>query len=199
MPIATSRCVVSRTCAGGWVRLAAAAALALTGTGQVSAGDNAQGKADAAASQDLSSITSLDEVVVTGKLDTLSGIRDAIKDAENRFYARYNELNKDRDYDVMCRREAPTGSRVARDICQAQVVDEVSSEQARDFVAGTANARLTPMTVLVGSAAAEMRQRALALLKSDPELMHDLLEHARLEQMYQDMVHKQFKGWPGVR
>lgn len=172
--------------------------LALACAGPVCAEDSGEIKAEGnatAATQDLSRISSLDEVIVTGKLDSLSGIRAAIKDSEDRFYARYNELNKNRDYDITCRTEAPTGSRVDRDNCQAQIVDETSAAQAKAFVSGTAGTvPVTPMTVLRSSAAAEMRQRALLLLKSDPELMQDLLEHARLEQMYKQMVKKRFKG-----
>jgi hypothetical protein len=179
------------------LHVAGVAALAVAWAGPAVAADSAGRQADATATvqQDLSSITSLDEVVVTGKLDSLSGIRAAIKDSEERFYARYNELNKDRNFDITCRNEAPTGSRVDRDNCQAQVVDETSAAEAQAFVSGIAGTvPVTPMTVLRSSAAAEMRQRALVLLKNDPELMQDLLEHARLEQMYQQMVRKKFKG-----
>jgi hypothetical protein len=184
---------------GLWSQAAFATALIVAcGGGALAeevAGASADAKAEAAGTQDASRITSLDEVVVTGKLDSLAGIRQAMKAAERRFYERYNELNKDWRYDIICRREAPTGSRLAIDTCQAQIVADTSADQARAFVTGTAGTvPVTPQSVLRNAGAAEMRQRTLVLLKSDPELLRDLLEHARLDQMYKEMSRKKFKG-----
>jgi len=143
--------------------------------------------------KDSSRITSLDEIVVSGKLDTLSGIRQALIDADDRFNARYNALNSDHDYDIVCRLETPTGSHIAIRLCQARIVDELTAAQGRTFFRNlSSNA-----TTLTGSPDSvrketnvEVARRTLALLKTDPELQHDLLEHLKLEQLYKDLREK---------
>lgn len=154
----------------------------VTGSGALAA------EADTAPPQYLSKIRTLDEVVVTGDLTTLSGLRQAMLEAENRFYLRFNELNQDRNLDIRCRNQAPTGSRVKRKVCVAAMADDLSHEQAMLFLTGQAS------SIGVQSAGQVQRttlpllaQKTMDLLKSDPELLRALLEHARLQQMYQEL------------
>jgi hypothetical protein len=46
-------------------------------------------------------------------------LRQAVVEAEDRFHARYNELNDNDDFDVNCRQEARTGTKLERRICRA--------------------------------------------------------------------------------
>ena len=173
-----------------------AAALALAGTGQVFAGDGAAAKADASAttaSRDLSGLASLDELIVTGKLDSPGAVKAALLDSENRFNARYNELNKDDDYDIVCRDETPTGSHIPVRSCQAKIVDEETAEQGQAFFRNLATGAPTwivPPESLRRQAMFEVAERTLVLLKSDPELRRDLLEHVKLEQLYKELSKK---------
>ena len=140
--------------------------------------------------------TSLDQIIVSGELDSLSGIRKALLDSEQRFNARYNELNKDDDYDVVCRDDIPTDSHIPRWSCQAKIVDKITAQQTDEFFrslgAGPAS-QITPPDLVRAQAMLELRERTLALVRSDPELQRNLLERARLEQMYEKLHRKKAK------
>lgn len=145
----------------------------------------------AVAPEDLSGMETLDEVVVTGKLDSLSAARQAVIAAEDRFYARYNELNTDDMMDIRCRFEAPTGSRIPRRVCQPKLVEEAARDEALRFL-DTANGNAAPLTM--DSMKAELKARTLKLLAKDPELMRALLERARLEQYFNDLHARKFRN-----
>lgn len=148
----------------------------------------AEADADTGQPQDLAKIRTLDEVLVTGDLTTLSGLHKAMVEAEERFYSRFNELNTDRNLDIRCRNEAPTGSQLKRRVCVTAQADDLSHEQAMQFMTGQ------PTTVGFQSAGQLQRttlpvltEKTRELLKTDPELLRALLEHARLQQMYEQM------------
>ncbi|MEP7314512.1 MAG: hypothetical protein ABI859_18155 [Pseudomonadota bacterium] len=150
----------------------------------------------AVAPADLSAVRSLDEVVVTGKLDSLSEARKAIVEAEDRFYARYNQLNEVDAFDINCRMETPTGSHLSFRVCVPRYVDEGTQAEAARLVMANA----TGGSVMVASAASvratlmpEMKKRTLALVRKDPELLRALLERARLEQYYKELRAEKFR------
>jgi hypothetical protein len=80
------------------------------------------------AAPSLDRLTRLDEIVVTGEALSVTGLRAAMIEAEQRFYDRYNELNDVEEFDVNCRVEAPTGSRVNRRSCTAVFEDNAARE-----------------------------------------------------------------------
>ena len=52
----------------------------------------------------------IDDIIVAGQKSRAALRRDMIQ-AEDDFYAIYNKLNDDNEYDVRCRYESPTGQR----------------------------------------------------------------------------------------
>lgn len=147
------------------------------------------------AEQDIMSVTTLDEVVVTGRLDSLSGLQKALIEAENRFYARWNELNDDDRLDVLCRAEAPTGRRVSRRRCDARVVDDFTHEEAMVlYRSADANVKVRTTDDIRQRVALELKRRTLLLIDQDPELRLALLQRARLQQMYDDTRARKFSG-----
>jgi hypothetical protein len=144
---------------------------------------------------DPGGIKTLDEVVVTGKLDSLPAAREAVIAAEDRFYARYNELNQDDMLDVQCRFEQPTGTRIPRRTCQTRMLDEETRAEALKFV-GTAEGTVDLLSAqaLNSPLQAELRKRVLAMTREDPQLLRALLERARLQQYYEDLSAKKFSN-----
>jgi hypothetical protein len=145
---------------------------------------------------DPSEIRTLDEVVVTGNLHSLTEARKAVIAAEDRFYARYNELSKGSAMDLVCRVVAPTGSRLTRRNCQPRMVDDLARNEALKFVgvaAGTV--KLAPPPDMK----AQLMARTLQLLANDPELLRALLERARLQQFYEDLLARKFEDHLVVR
>jgi hypothetical protein len=55
---------------------------------------------------------------------TLSQLRRDLVEAEDRFYAEYNELNDNDVFDVNCQRDPRTGSRLVLRICRAVYQEE---------------------------------------------------------------------------
>ncbi len=145
--------------------------------------------------EDLGGIRTLDEVVVTGKLDSLPAAREAVIAAEDRFYARYNELNQDDMLDVQCRFEQPIGTRIPQRTCQTRMLDEETRAEALK-VLGTAEGTVKLMSAqaLNSPLLAELRTRVLKMTREDPQLLRALLERARLEQYYQDLSAKKFRN-----
>ena len=147
---------------------------------------------------DITNVKSLEEVTVTGSLNSLSKVRAAITAAEDRFYARYNELNQNHAYDILCKWEAPTGSGVNRRVCQARYVDEETRSEAAKLSLSVSEgiATLQSPDAIRLAGIAELRKRSLEMVRKDPELLRSLLERARLEKHYEDLRKEKFKdGW----
>lgn len=58
-----------------------------------------------------------DEVVVRGRRGGV--LRLEMERAQNAVFARFNEINSDDGFDIVCRREPPIGTRITRRICQS--------------------------------------------------------------------------------
>jgi hypothetical protein len=145
--------------------------------------------------QDIMQVKTLDEVVVTGRIGTLSGLTKAIHAAEDRFYERYNELNKDYLMDIQCRNEAPIRSNVKIRTCQPKAVDESTRTHALRLMSVTeGDVSVMPASTIRAMLLPEMKRRTLQMLNKDPQLRRALLEHARLVQMYDDLRARKFDG-----
>jgi len=74
----------------------------------------------------------LDEVLVTGT--RLSELKKAIVEAEDRFYARYNELNTAQLFDIECRVEAPLGTKIPQRWCLTKLQLRAKRDYAREYL-----------------------------------------------------------------
>jgi len=137
-----------------------------------------------------------EEVVVSGKPADPDQVRKALVEAEDRFYSRYNELNRDDDYDVQCRVEAPLGQRLKQRSCEPRFVVEA----ARDNTTANANTsgagsgsyvgRGTQVNARLGPKMEEFRRRMQQFASQDPALQSALVERVRLEQEYKALLRK---------
>jgi hypothetical protein len=141
----------------------------------------------------------MDEVVVTGR--RLRELRAAAIEAEDRFYALYNDLNKVDDFDIECSADAPTGSRLDRRSCVTNVQLEARQDHGSQYVqmmqARAAGATATqPHTH--PEQALQMRQQeylenALYLLKVHPELLRLMRERDLAVKRYEVELRKRFR------
>lgn len=83
--------------------------------------------------QDSSDV--IDEIVVEGE-KSLGQLRHRVYEAEDDFYALFNSINDDDDFDILCIDEAPTGSRVKRRVCRANFELQATAEEARGVTLG---------------------------------------------------------------
>ena len=122
-----------------------------------------------------------EEIVVRG--GTPAALRFQIERAEDAIYERFNEINSTDDFDIFCRDEVPTGSRMRHRVCKPRFWQEAQSQ------AGTETARTFQgsyaMSVAVINAEAlyknelmddELRQ----LAASDAQLLDAIVKLERL-------------------
>jgi hypothetical protein len=140
-------------------------------------------------------VETLEEVLIEGERDSLSSARKAIDEAEDRLYARFNELNDSDALDIECRMEAPTGTLLKRRVCEAKGLQDWTRPEVGALLFSTGgtfqpgaseSARLSLM--------AEAKRRMLELLRKDPELLRALLERARLEKHYEELRKEKLKN-----
>ena len=132
-----------------------------------------------------------DEFIVTGKPADADQARKALVEAEDRFYARYNELNKDDEYDIVCRVEAPLGQRLRVRSCEPRFIEEATRDDAVTKVQGRGNVKIVSATELKASPKYEsMRQRMRDIVEQDVELQNALVERGQLEQAYEALLKK---------
>lgn len=143
-----------------------------------------------------------EEVVVQGA--RLRELRDAIIDAEKRFYARYNDLNKVDKFDVECVEDAHTGARLKRRRCFTRLqldsrslngVETLEMRQAQD--GPTPHPGRPPNTNPEGVWLAhydEYRDNMLYLLKVNPDLRRLAAAGEAAQKRYDKEYKRRMKG-----
>lgn len=162
-----------------------------------------------------------DEVLVQGT--RLRHLRAAIIEAEERFYLRYNELNKVDDFDIACAKDAHTGTRIAHRRCFTRLQLDAMAQQGMEtlqmFQQQAPAVPETPMSQLSGAGAMppagmtgvgrppntdpqavwlahydEYRDNFLYLLKSNPDLRRMARDAERAQQRYDREYKRRLKG-----
>lgn len=148
----------------------------------------------------------LDEIVVRGT--RLSGLRAAIVEAEDRFYARYNEINEIRDFDISCIMDADTGQKKKFRRCRTQLQVRARTQEATDIItdlqrhtslvgAGDPWARRTSNIDIMGEHATreeQFRQHFLMLVNTHPELRSLLDDREAAAALYEKERARRSKG-----
>jgi hypothetical protein len=76
----------------------------------------------------------VDQVVVEADRANLVKLAKDVQVAEERFYARYNEINTKKKYAVRCADEAETGTRFKKKSCKPVYETEAQATQGREFI-----------------------------------------------------------------
>lgn len=136
-----------------------------------------------------------DEVIVRGT--PLWELRENVIKSEDRFYARYNELNKVDDFDVECRWQVPIGSHVKQRGCLTRLASRADQGYASDFVnflQGSGPAPDNDPHMVLLDHYANFKDNVLYLLKVNPDLRRLVQERAAAVKRYNDERRKYFKG-----
>jgi len=131
----------------------------------------------------------LEEVEVIGK--KLSKLRQEVIEAEERYYALYNELNTNDDYDVHCVLEAHIGTRIKSRVCKAVYVAKAQEDEAQAFLQGRV---VAPASLVALTRQDDFRKSAIAVIKANPKLFDLLRERNELEQKYERVRKERMKG-----
>jgi hypothetical protein len=116
-----------------------------------------------------------------------AAIRKEMTKTEEAYFALYNKLNTDRQYDIVCRKEAETGSTFLKRVCkprylenaqQAAAAERMQSAIQASVTAAAANTRGPDVGVTSAASGssstsdqdAGFRKNMLAVLEKSPEL-----------------------------
>ena len=142
-----------------------------------------------AAVDSLTETTDLPELEVVGK--RLYEMKLEVIRTEDKFLARYNDLNKNDDFDVQCGPDALLGTRIKQRICRVQFYERAQTEYARSLLTGDLNALPPEMVAL--QRREEYKKNALKVINADPELRRLLRLRDALEQKYVATRKESFK------
>jgi hypothetical protein len=151
----------------------------------------------------------LDEVTIHGKRAQLDEMRRAFVQLDDRFYERYNELNRNHDFDVHCRDEVRTGTLLKKRSCSAVFEDKAFHDEGtrvlemQQYVADQF-LRKVPEPITNGGLPAmasqriegrrqEFRENVRAVVSGDEGLMTMLRERSELIERY-DAVRREVFG-----
>lgn len=86
-----------------------------------------------AASEEAASRETLEEVIVRGR--RLSELKIEMEQARIRAYDIFNDINSHDDFDVYCRDESRSGTRVPQQVCRARFEGRISSDAGQEYLA----------------------------------------------------------------
>lgn len=133
----------------------------------------AVGQDEEASTALASNAETIDDNVVVDQKSLAELRRDAYK-AEEEFYSVYNKLNDDKEYDVRCRYETPTGTRAKNHVCRARFVTNAYERHARrnrNSLSRVANQDADPILV---EKTAKFQEKLETLIAVNPELQEAL-------------------------
>jgi hypothetical protein len=147
-----------------------------------------------------------EEVIVRGR--RLADFRAELRAARIRVYDLFNDLNSDDAFDVQCRTEDSTGTRMRQQTCRPQFKDNISAAAASAWVHGIEDAcgsQLTqdcmfnsggPASLGKSMALAEeswepvMQQRFAVemarVVRDNPEMQQAIVDYEAVERAYQE-------------
>lgn len=129
----------------------------------------------------------LDEVLVLGT--QLWKLRQNMIETEDRFYALYNKLNKNQDFDVHCHVEAPTGRIVKERVCRVAFIERAQEVEVKALLDGHS---APPADMVTQARQADFEKHFLKVVNSDPRLRKLVREREALGKKYEAEVRKRF-------
>ena len=123
----------------------------------------------------------LDEVEVHSR--RLSQMRHDVIKEEDRFYALFNDLNRDDDFDVHCKWDAHTGTLIKQRICKVAYYEKAQEEESVALLNGDI---VTPADLVALVRAPEARGKMLAVINANPELRRLIRKRDSLQRRYEE-------------
>jgi hypothetical protein len=143
----------------------------------------------AAVASVVNTTSDLPEVLVESK--RLSQMRRDISRTEDRFYALFNKLNTDDEFDVHCSMSTETGTHLQKRVCLVQFYETAREEWVQLGLGGG----YAPHPDLVAlERGPEYRRKALEVINAHPELRRLVKERDALEKKYLRTRKERLKG-----
>ena len=123
-----------------------------------------------------SKTAAIDNIVVVGQ-KSLAELRREVVRAEEDFYSIFNKFNDEKDYNVRCFYESPTGTHMKNHVCRARFVTKAYSQHASrsgNKISRVANQDGNPAFI---EKTAKYEQKMQTLIAANPELLAALVEY----------------------
>ncbi len=134
----------------------------------------------------------LEEVEVIGK--KLHQLQSELVETQDRFYALYNKLNTNDDFDIHCTMHAPIGTRIEKRQCRLEFLREATAAEGQNFFLGRgATAGISPQTLWF-TREDEYRKTIKAVLETHPELIELAEEWQRRQTRYENARKERLEG-----
>jgi hypothetical protein len=144
------------------------------------------------AAESVAAPDAIDEIVVMGGR-SLTMLRHEVTQAEDVFYDRYNFLNEDDRYDMICKDETPIGTRIPVRVCKTRVIRDAERQATQDgMIFGPANIGSTPVIPSANKHNEILQEKLRAFAISDPELQDALMDYDRLSRKFAVEREKKF-------
>ena len=135
-----------------------------------------------------------EEIVITGERSTMQ-LRIQLMEAEKQAYDIFNQFNDDRRFEISCSLSAPTGSRLLRQICQAEFEIQAMRGHAQDYYntmpghgrpQGSVTKQYPPVAVELHRHQKAYREKMRQIAEEHPEFLDALARYAALNQEYEE-------------
>ena len=134
----------------------------------------------------------IDEVTVTGRYEKLSAMRKEYEQLEDKFYDEYNKRNTDHQWDIVCRMEAPTGTRFQSRVCTPVFVDKIMHDlYANGFQGDVTGGGLW---IWIQAKKPDYQKNMVDQVNKNPKLLELLMKRNAAAQRYAEVRKKKFEG-----
>jgi hypothetical protein len=134
----------------------------------------------------------IDEITVMGARSLLS-LRHEVTMAEDNFFDRYNMLNEDDRYDIICKDEVHVGSRIPVRECISRVIRESRIESTQNAITlGSGTVGGTPRGREEAKHSRALQENLRTLAMQDKDLQDALMEYDALRRKYEEEHARKF-------
>ena len=134
----------------------------------------------------------IDEIIVMGERSLLS-LRHELTLAEDNFFDKYNMLNEDDRYDIICKDEVHIGSRIPVRECISRVIRESRIEATQNAVSlGSGPVGGNPRGREEAKHSRALQENLRKLAMQDKDLQDALMEYDASRRKYEEEHSKKF-------
>lgn len=124
---------------------------------------------------------SIEEIVVYGE-KSLSNLRHEVYRTEENFFAAFNALNEEEEYDVHCFYEIPSFTHIRRHVCRANFVKDAT---ANEYAGWRRGQPATPAKTVIMQKKRRLGEKMELLAAEHPKLLEALNKYTNAKQVLQ--------------
>ena len=128
----------------------------------------------------------IEEIVVYGE-KSLGNLRHEVYRTEEKFFAAFNALNEDEEYDVHCFYEVPSFTHIRRHVCRANFIKDATADEYAGWRRGQPTA---PAKTVIMQKKRRLGEKMELLAAEHPELLEALNKYTNAKQVLQSEKEK---------